>query len=263
MKQTRIWELDFFRGFAIIMMIFDHLMYDFRNLDSFFSNFQQLDLAVFNFLNDLAKLYWHSELRFFGHFFFVSVFLIVSGISYTFSSSNLKRSIKLMIVAGLITLVTTVIDLTTGLRMQIVFGIIHMFGVTIFLTYLVRKIWNNDIFIFSLGVIILILGIVIEFWDLNYINSLSLNDIPGLIIGTRAFGADYFGIVPYWGMIMIGTVIGNVFYREKMSLLPQIKYAKKNIVLFAGRRSLIIFLTHQLVLLGIIFAMGLVLGYRF
>lgn len=263
MKRTRIWELDFLRGFAIIMMIFDHLMYDFRNLDSFFSNFHQVDLSVFNFLNDLAKLYWHSELRFFGHFFFVSVFLIVSGISYTFSSSNLKRSIKLMIVALLITLVTGIIQWTTDLRMLIVFGIIHMFGVTIFLTYLVRKIWNNEIFVLTLGMIVLLLGIVIEFWDLNYIQNVSFTDLPGLVIGTKAFGADYFGIIPYWGMIMIGTVIGNVFYRHKMSLLPKVKYSEKNIVLFAGRKSLIIFLTHQLVLLGIIFALGLIFGYRF
>ena len=28
-KRKRVWELDFMRGFAVLCMCFDHLMYDF------------------------------------------------------------------------------------------------------------------------------------------------------------------------------------------------------------------------------------------
>ncbi|XMB72603.1 heparan-alpha-glucosaminide N-acetyltransferase domain-containing protein [Mycoplasmatota bacterium WC30] len=262
MKKTRIWELDFVRGFAIIMMIFDHLMYDLKNLDSYFYNFNLVDNGVFNWLSSFSELYWNSELRFFGHFFFVSVFLIVSGISFTFSKSNLSRANKLMIVAVLISVVTFAIEYFTGMQMFIIFGVIHMYAFSTFLTYLFRKIWDNDVFIFTIGAGILILGVSLEFWELHYISKITWDTLPGIIIGTKAFGADYFGLIPYLGIIMIGTVIGNLFYKNKVTLLPKVKLSEKNVFIFAGRKSLIIFLTHQFILMGLIIIVGYILGYR-
>lgn len=262
MKKTRIWELDFLRGFAIVMMIFDHLNYDLRNLDSYFNNFSQINNSVFNWLNNTAVLYWGSELRFFGHIFFVALFLLISGISFTFSKSNLSRSIKLLIVAGLITGVTALLQEMLDIRMFIIFGIIHMYGFAILITYLFRKLWNNDIFIFTVGAIIIIWGISFDFWQLRYIPTLTWAAMPGVILGTNAFGADYFGLVPYTGIIMIGTVIGNVFYKNKVSLLPNAKITEKNVFTFVGRNSLIIFLTHQFVLFGLVFIIGYLFGYR-
>lgn len=262
MKKQRIWELDFARGFAIIMMIFDHLMYDFMSMDSYFGNFTAVDRPVFNWLNRVASLYWGSDLRFFGHLFFITVFLVVSGISFTFSKSNLNRSLKLLVVAGLISVVTYFGELWGHIDIFIIFGIIHMYAFSIFLTYLVRKIWNNDIFIFGLGLVVIGIGIAFNFWELHYIDRLSWGAMPGVIIGTKAFGADYFGIIPYWGMILIGTVIGNLFYKNRVSLLPRAKVSEKNIANFAGRNSLIIFLTHQFVIFGLLFIIGYLFGYR-
>jgi len=262
MKKARIWELDFARGFSIIMMIFDHLMYDLKNFDSYFSNFYSVDIAVFNWLERAATWYWTSGLRDVGHMFFISVFLLVSGISFTFSKSNLNRSIKLLIVAVLISVITYAIEEFSGLRIFIIFGIIHMYAVTIFITYLARKIWNNDIFIFGLGIAAIALGIYFEFWDLHYISSLSLADMPEIIVGLKAFGADYFGIFPYLGIIMIGTVLGNLFYKNRVSLFTSKQPSDKNIVLFAGKHSLIIFLTHQFILFGLMFIIGYIFGYR-
>ena len=262
MKKTRIWELDFLRGFAIIMMIFDHLMYDFRNLNSIFSNFYQIDLPAFNFLNDMARWYWSSDLRFVGHLFFVALFLVISGISFTFSKSNLTRGTKLVIVALLISIVTYAIEEWTGMNIFILFGVIHMFGFSILLTYLVRKIWNNDWFVLAIGSLIIGWGIINQFWELNYIASVSISDMPQIIIGTKSYGADTFGLVPYSGVIMIGTVIGNQFYKNRVSLIPSVKISEKNIVNWVGRNSLIIFLTHQFVLFGLIFLIGYLFGYR-
>jgi len=262
MKRKRIWELDFLRGFAIIMMVFDHLMYDLGQIDSYFKNFIEVDSGVFNWFNEIAESYWISDLRFFGHFFFVSVFLIISGISYTFSKSNLSRSLKLLIVAVLISVITGLIQYFTGLHMFIIFGVIHMYAISIFLTYIFRKIWNNELFILIIGMSIIFLGLVIKFWQLNYIANIGITDIPGIIIGTKAYGADYFGLVPYLGMIMVGTVIGNTYYINKTSLFPQVKITDKNICVKAGKYSLYIFLLHQLVLFAIIFIVGFIFGYK-
>lgn len=262
MKKKRIWELDFIRGFAIIMMVFDHLMYDLGHLDNYFNNFIAVNNNAFNWLNDLAELYWVSDIRVAGHFFFVSLFLIVSGISFTFSKSNLSRSLKLLIVAVLISLVTYAIQYFAGLHTFIIFGVIHMYALSTFLTYVFRKIWNNELFILTIGMAIVLLGLILRFWELNYIPSISLADIPGLVFGTRAYGADYFGLVPYMGMIMIGTVIGNAYYKNKVTMLPQVNISEKNICIKAGKYSLYIFLLHQVVLFAIMFIIGLIFGYK-
>jgi uncharacterized membrane protein len=262
MKKQRIWELDFLRGFAIIMMIFDHLMYDFRNLNSFFSNFNTVDNPVFNWLNDIARLYWSSELRFYGHIFFISLFLLISGISFTFSKNNLSRGLKLGLVALLINLVTFLIEEFAGLNIFILFGVIHMFATSIIITFLLRKLWNNDWFILIIGLIVISIGIYIEFWDLKYLQTWSLADLPKIIIGLNAYGADSFSIFPYTGIIMIGTVIGNQFYKNRISLIPNVKIGKKNIVNWIGKNSLLIFLTHQIALMGLIFLIGYLFGYR-
>ncbi len=262
MKRRRIWELDFARGFAIIMMIFDHLMYDFCVLDSTFSNYNQINNPVIEALNVAGEWYWSSGLRFYGHMFFIALFLIVSGISFTFSKNNLSRSLKLLVVAALITLVTLVIEKLSGLDVLIVFGVIHMFAVSVFLTYLVRKIWDNDLFVFTLGLIVVAIGISIDFWSPTYHHSLSWDMIPGMLLGTTGFGADYFGLFPYWGVILIGTAIGNIFYQNKTSLIPNLEPKERNIVLWTGRNSLVIFVTHQFVLYGLMFIIGYILGYR-
>jgi len=137
-----------------------------------------------------------------------------------------------------------------------------MYALSTFLTYLARKIWNNDIFIFGLGLAIIAVGISFNFWELHYISHLSLADMPEVIIGLKAFGADYFGIVPYCGIIMIGTVIGNLFYKNRISLFPSKQLNERNIVIFAGQKSLIIFLMHQFVLFGLMFIIGYLFGYR-
>lgn len=262
MKKSRIWELDFLKGFAIIMMIFDHILYDLKNLSSLFSNFFELNIPLFNWLNEMGKIYWFSELRFFGQLFFISLFLVISGINFTLSKSNLRRGIKLLIVSIIISIFTFLIEFLIKADVFIVFGIIHMYAICILLIYLFRKIYNNELFIFILGTIIIIIGFVFEFWNYNYISNIKLVDIPELIIGTKAYGSDSFGIIPYLGVMMLGTVIGNSIYNNKLSLIPIKNRKGINIVKWFGKNSLIIFLTHQVILYIFILGLGYLFGYR-
>jgi uncharacterized membrane protein len=260
--KKRIWELDFLRGFAIIMMVFDHLMYDFAILPTLFGNFYNVNNSVFNFLKDLGVDYWSSGLRFYGHLFFVSLFLIVSGISYTFSKSNLSRGLKLLAVALAITVVTIVLEnfLTNAL---IIFGIIHLYAFSILIIYLLRKLVKNEMILLVIAFIIIGVGFIFKFYDLEYLSSFRVQDLPKIILGINAFGADYFGLFPYMGIILLGTVLGNTFYQAKTSLIPGVKMSDKNIFQIAGRKSLLIFVTHQFILFAFIYLVGYIFGYRY
>lgn len=261
-KRKRIWELDFLRGLAIFMMVFDHFMFDLLYLPNYFSNFYLLDITFFNELNRLAIMYWTSSLRFFGREFFVLVFLLVAGISYTFSKDNLKRGLKILSVAMLITLVTYLVDLILNFNVLIVFGVIHMFGVNILLTVVIRKFIKSDILILLMGMLILTFSFIFGLFTPTAIN-LSFANLPKIILGLNYFGADHFGILPYLGIILIGTVVGNVFYKNKVSLLPHVKVTDKNFFNTVGRNSLIVYVLHQPLVLLFVTLIVYVFGYRF
>ncbi|MBU1144953.1 MAG: DUF1624 domain-containing protein [Firmicutes bacterium] len=261
-KKYRIWELDFLRGLAILLMVFDHLMFDLKSLPNWFSNFYSVGSPFMEWLYDFASLYWESALRAYGHIVFVAIFLLVSGISFNFSRSNLKRGLKFLAVAIIISVITMTTEVVSGLQIGILFGIIHLFAVGTLLTYLFRKIWNNDVFILALGLIIIGIGFYIEWWKVSYYETITFSRFFEIIIGLKGYGADYFGIIPYTGVIMVGTVLGNLFYSKRVSLLPGLDKKWNRPFVFAGQKSLIIFVTHQLVILTLVYLLGYLLGYR-
>lgn len=260
--KKRIWELDFLRGLAILMMVFDHLMFDFTYLDGYFSNFHTVNNEIFNWLNEIGIMYWNSMLRFIGREFFVLLFLLISGISFTFSKDNLRRGIKLLIVALVITLVTYMLDLILDFGVLIVFGVIHMFAVNTLLTILIRKLIKNDIMILFLGMLILTFSFIFGLFTPPYL-SLSFANLPKIILGLGRFGADHFGVFPYLGIILIGTVLGNTIYKNRVSLMPQVNLSPKNVFLLAGKYSLYIYVLHQPLVLFFVSIFAYIFGYRF
>lgn len=263
MKTKRIWELDFLRGFSIIMMVWDHLMYDLKSLPYWFSNYRQVDNPLIQSWVKFAQSYWSSTLREYGHWIFVAIFLLVSGISFTFSRSNLSRGIKLLIVATAISVVTMTIEAVSGLAIGIFFGIIHMFAVGTLLIHFMRKLWDNNVFILVVGLFVVFLGYVIQWDKVSYYNTITLSNFWEIILGLKGYGADHFGVIPYVGVIMVGTVIGKIFYSNRVSLLPKLDKKWNRIFTFAGQNSLIIFIAHQVIISGIIFIVGYFLGYTF
>lgn len=260
--KKRIWELDFLRGFAILMMVFDHFMYDFAYFRIFFSNFYEVNNSVFNWLNDFAIMYWNSTLRLIGREFFVLLFLLISGISFTFSKDNFRRGVKLVIVALVITLVTYVVDSFFNFGVLIVFGVIHMFAINTLLTVLIRRFIKNEVIILFLGMIILTFSFIFGLFTPPSV-SLSFANLPKIILGLGRFGADHFGVFPYLGIILIGTVVGKTFYKNRVSLIPQVDISQKNIFRVAGKYSLYIYVLHQPLVLLVVSIIAYIFGYRF
>lgn len=263
--KKRIWELDFLRGFAILMMVFDHFMYDLKDLPSWFSNYTSLtipDSFVWH-VQHLAAEYWVWDVRDFFHFFFISIFLLVSGISFNFSHNNLSRGLKFLLFALLINLVTYGLEYFYGFDAFIFFGVIHMFAFSTLFAWLLRKIWNNNTFILFVGAAFVFVGILFQFWNLpNLAGGYTTDNMVKAILGLGMIGADSFGIFPYTGVLLIGTVIGSLFYKQKESLLPTLDGKWNHGVSWVGRYTIWVFLIHQPIVLGIVIAIGYLLGYQ-
>jgi len=262
-KTNRIWELDFLRGFSIIMMVFDHTMYDLKNLPAWFGNYYSINNDVVQAAVKFANNYWNSDLRAVGHWVFVGFFLLVSGISFTFSRNNFKRALKFLLFAILISVITFAGEALSGLNIAIFFGIIHMFAVSTLITLILRKIWNNDLFILILGISAVAYGIWFGWQSVPYLAELTFANFWMVIVGIRGYGADFFGIFPYVGVIMIGTVIGNTLYKNRMSLLPHLDGKWNLPFVFTGTHSLAVFILHQPIVFDLIAVIAMLLGYRF
>ena len=110
-ERGRVWELDVLRGIAVLAMVFDHLMFDFStSLHPQYGMFENLSGNRFmSWLYRVGLAFEMSAFREYAHYIFVSLFLILVGISCTFSKSNGKRAFMVGYVATGIYLATALL----------------------------------------------------------------------------------------------------------------------------------------------------------
>lgn len=281
-KKNRIWELDFIRGLCVLLMIFDHTMYDIADIfgGAWYRAAEEAGKANAGVLHDLwqaaheyyfastQSTFWGvlsqgSPIRAFVEPLVVIIFAVVCGISCSFSRSNLKRGIELGIFAGLITLVTWLLDMEYQ-SMMITFGVFQMFTVAILLWCLIDFICRHDKIKTAMtcgivGAIMLIINYVLVSIWLQDAKAFSDNS-NGFFLGYFMLGvnkipsADYQPIFPYVAWMLIGAAIGPMIYKNKKSLLPMLgKYDWYEPVNFWGRYAMWVYIAHQIVI-------GLILG---
>lgn len=242
-KKSRIWELDFLRGICVLLMIWDHFMY---NIAFIFGDAWGTE----GFLN-FAIDYWTGGLRTFFHPIIYCIFFVLCGISCTFSRDNLGRGIKALILAFIITVVTSIFNST------IKFGVLHMLAFAMLIYYIINTLCRQNkratsIACFVIGTAILII-------NLNYTN-FPPDEIPegwafmaDWLMDGMYISADYFPILPNVGYVLIGASVGGYWYNEKKSLLPKLDaHGWYKPVSFWGRIALPVYILHQPVIIGIL-----------
>jgi len=235
----RIWEIDFLRGIAIIMMIAFHVLYYINFFNIYYVNLSTFLFLIFNYSIG-------------------TIFLLLVGISLTISYSMaktklterglkfkyLKRGLRIFLLGLLITCVTWYF-LVEGF---VIFGVLHCIGISIILSYQFLKYRFLNL---VLGIICIIIGFLL--YDLEF-------DFYWLVwLGFKPYGfytIDYFPILPWFGVILIGIYLGNNLY-VKRKRTYYIKDLTGNVIvrflMYLGRHSLIIYFLHHIILLSIIY----------
>ena len=227
MPKERILEIDFLRSVAILLMVTFHLVYD---------------LAVFyQYPLDYATGFWFWVGR-----SSAVLFIIISGVSSNFSAHLGRRALKVLAAAMLITAVTYFWDLDLYVR----FGILHLLGVSMLAAVFFRRlnIWAAVLG----GLLLFALGYVLDNYGGNFSSGVFL---PLGIIYPGFRSIDYYPLVPWAGIFLWGISLGKAFYPEKKSFFRREPHVIAGLNLL-GRHSLLIYLVHQPIILGILFLLN-------
>lgn len=232
MHVERIAWLDALRGLAILLMVVYHLLFDLEYLGIADTAIGSLPLMIFQ--------------RSIG-----TLFLLLVGISLTVSESRnkegygkyVKRASGLFAVALIISLATWIYPHEGFIK----FGIIHLIAVSVLIAP----------FFFRLGPLNLVAGALIILAG-SYFNSFYV-DADYLfwlgLISKNYFALDHYPIAPWFGIVLFGIYAGSkALPAGNDMVMPRISHF--GLLEFLGRHSLAIYLIHQPILIGILFALG-------
>lgn len=234
----RYWEIDSLRGLAIIMMIAYHIFYDLR----FFGNFQVNPNSGF-----LLILGRSSAL----------IFIFLVGVCLAISYSRVRNKPKKEIIkkyfarglkifsCGLAITLITWLFLRNGF---IIFGVLHFIGLSIILVYPFLGFKKLNLF---LGIIFFAIGLFLynQTFDFSWLLWLGFKPVA-------LYTFDYFPVFPWFGIILLGLFFGSIYYsndKQKIKVPDFSGMLLVRIFSFLGRNSLLIYLIHQPILIGIIY----------
>lgn len=218
MTSRRIWEIDFLRTLAILLMVVFHFVYDLN---------EYLGVDV-----DYLRGFWYWEGK-----AAALLFIFVSGISSGFSRKLVKRG---LLVLGIGLGITGVTYFIVG-DMYIRYGILHFLG-TCMLLYPLLKGLNSWV--------LFLLGAAVAYFT-PHIGNMTVNTSLLLPLGIRYPGfitVDYYPLFPYLAVFVLGIIVYKLFYHKKQSLFP---FSLENkYVTAVSRNSLLIYVLHQPILVG-------------
>ena len=261
-KQKRVWEIDFLRGLCIIMMVFDHFMFDLWYFPYFVTNFHAVNNETFEKVVDFAERYWGWDVREAVRLAVIFTFMVLSGISCSFSRSNGKRVIKLTVAGLVLSTVTIVADLIMDAGISIYFGILLNLALSLGIYILLKKIFPNKYLYLGVGLALIIAGICINFYYIELYDEFTFGRLMQSVVGLCDLGADSYGIIPYSGVFLVGAFFGEVLYGDKKTLFPIIEGNWSRPVEFVGRNTIWVYLAHQPIILGIVLLVGMCMGYK-
>lgn len=281
MKKSRIWELDFFRGFAILMVVIDHAMYDFYYL---FPAWKNSGVSFLETLSSVGHNYMDGDLRFFWRPAFLFLFFCVSGVCTAFSHNNLVRGLRLFGVSVLLSVATYVGQQLLDEYCFILMGVLHCLAIITIIYALIDLALRG---VFALlrkktpvsdrteklvkSLILLVLAVV--FLVINRYCNVRLYDVfrsgkvisydhdwRGLFFYERSWWtADYFPIFPFIAFFFFGASLAELLYGKRRSLMPSLDGKWHYIFSVPGRYSLWIYLAGQVVAIGLCYLLTAIL----
>jgi uncharacterized membrane protein len=244
---SRYWEIDALRGVAIVMMVVYHLVYD---------------LTLFGYYQ--ANVFigpWRVFAR-----VTATLFILLVGVSLTLSHARISRKasgwslyenylLRGLKLLGWGMVITLAAQVYTG-RASIIFGILHLIGTATILAYPFLSLHLANL---VLGAAIIALGV--------YLNELPVTHDWLLVLGLKSpptvYQLDYFPLLPWFGVALLGLFAGQFLYpggRRRFNLPGLGERPGVQELAWLGRRSLLVYLAHQPLLIAVLTLVGWSMG---
>lgn len=255
-KAKRIFEIDLLRGLLIIMMVVDHLAYDFGQLAPSFFLVSDAPQA----LRDLIEWcynYWYEAWRINFRYAVIALFFILSGLSTYLSRNSIKRGMVVLGFGAIISIFSYFLSITLKTDLFIFFGIISCLGLamiiySLFRTLIITMTKSKTFWLWtSLFLAILFTGVgywmrlevatvpvdTQNWWFIingrmtptinayRIIQGVFTPIVYGLdvkldiVLGRLWYGVDWAGLFPYLGYTFFGGFLGELLYAQKKSLI--------------------------------------------
>jgi uncharacterized membrane protein len=221
----RFAELDFFRGSAILLMIIYHVFFQLK----FFGIYSV----------DIFNGWWYLFAR-----SIAIVFLLLVGISIVLSYRSRKSNFRNLYRGRIVLFAALGISLVTFLTFSeytIYFGVLHFIAFILLLSPLIVRLNVYPLAFLS------IFSIAIGFWFKSLIVESEYLFWIGLRFSTfKTF--DYFPIFPWIGVVLLGMLLGKVYYSRAKSL----EFMNFGLLNRFSRNSLLLYLIHNPVIYGVL-----------
>ena len=220
MSNQRDSSLDLMRGIAIIMMIAFHFIYD-------LNSFEFTSIPLFTHWAGIA---WRCLIVF--------LFLSAVGISLVIAHSKnlkLRKFIKRLIYLGIAALLVSAGTYLMFPDGWVYFGILHLIWTSSLIAVAFVNLPKTSLLI----AIIILIAAVFDQPNLSILSSIFESYLP---IGS----VDYYPLFPWLSFVFIGIYLGHYPYYQKVITF------RANWLEVIGQHALIIYLTHQIVLFGLV-----------
>ena len=243
---TRFWEVDSWRGVAIITMIIFHLMFDLRNFGG-------------------VPVVLHQGFWFYFQRFTAISFISLSGVSVVLSYNRAlsmpgsadglawkiaRRGLHILGIGLIFSLIMRVAGLP-----PIDFGVLHLIGTSIICS--IPFLRNRWLTLAAAGVLYA-LSYVLKFMEVQAPAGVSWL-VPLGIEPPGYYYSDYFPFPHWFAVFLIGVFVGTVFFAggARKLPLPNLEAVFPFPALqFLGRHSLVIYVIHQPILIGLLLLTG-------
>ncbi|HEY4038325.1 MAG TPA: heparan-alpha-glucosaminide N-acetyltransferase [Burkholderiaceae bacterium] len=230
----RLAIVDLARGIAIAQMIGFHFIYD---------------LTYFGWLHiqmteEAGWIAWRSAI--------VSQFVLIAGLGVGLSDAAGRSSARFwrrwLQIAGAALLVSVVSAWLFGPRL-IWFGILHFVAVALLLA---RPLGARGSLSLAFGAVLLAVGLTVHDarFDPAWVSWIGL-------VAHKPATEDYVPLLPWFGVVAIGVGLAGIWRRRGFSvppLLQRLDSAPARGLQWMGRWPLTIYLVHQPILMGVLFA---------
>lgn len=244
-SSKRFFEIDVLRGVAIMLMIFGHILWD---LDYF--GIVPMNNVVYSALQKTVPPLF---------FLLVGISLIVTEKRIENSYPKNERKYYLNTVSRGLKIFSLGMILTIGSLIfipgkPVFFGVLHCIGLSVILSAPFLKFRKYNLLI---ALVLIFAGTIIA---QQYVENPSSFQ---LLIGLHSADiwshtVDYFPLLPWFGICLLGIVIGDWLYsgEERRFRMPDLsRYKPVKMFQWFGKHSLSIYLLHQPIIAGIIFAL--------